>query len=106
MGFADLLAAGDRAAREILGSEIVYTPGTGAPVTVNGIFDALYVRADPAGEPGISTSGPAVFLTLADLPSDPYTDDDATVTVGGTVYAAHTVQKDGQGAVVMLLHLV
>lgn len=106
MGFADLLAAGDRAVRQALGdATIVYTPGVGDPETVTGIFDAAYVRVE-AGPAGISSSGPAVFLTLDDLPSDPKTDTDATVTIGGVEYTPHEVHPDGLGGVFLLLHLV
>ncbi len=105
MGFAELLAIGDRATREILGSPVIYTPGTGDPVTVTGIFDKGYVRVD-LGNPGVASYGPAVFLTLADLPSDPVADTDATVTIGGVAYLPHEPQPDGLGGIVLLLHEV
>ena len=76
MGWPALLAAADRAALQHLGGAVRYAPTAGAPVDVEGIFDATFVRAD-AGQAGVVTSGPAVFLRLADLPSDPETDDPA-----------------------------
>jgi hypothetical protein len=51
------------------------------------------------------SAGPAVFLTLSDLPSDPGADPDAVVTVDGVRYTTREVQKDGMGGVVLLLHL-
>lgn len=105
MRFAELLAAGDRAVRQQLGGPVTYTPSVGSPVPVTGIFDKAYVRVD-AGEPGISSFGPAVFLTLADLPSDPSVDLTATVTIGGDTYLPHERQPDGLGGILLLLHLV
>lgn len=105
MGFAELLAAVDRTARRQLGCPVVYTPGAGSPVTVNGIFDRTYVR-DDLGTPGVATSGPAVFLTIADLTSNPITDAAATVTIAGLTYTCHEPQPDGMGGVILLLHLV
>jgi Phage Head-Tail Attachment len=104
VAFADLMAVGDRSVRGILGESITYTPGASAGVVVSGIFSEQYTRVDPGGNPGVSSTGPAVFLTLADLPSDPRTDIAARVTVGGVVYAIHEVQPDGLGAVHLLLH--
>jgi hypothetical protein len=102
VSFASFLATADRSVRGILGGPVTYTPGTGAPVVVQGVFDAAFVHAD-LGEAGVSTSGPAVFLTLADLPSDPSADLAATVTVGGITYKPREVQPDGLGGVRLLL---
>lgn len=107
MSFDALLANADRLTREQLGESIVYTPGTGSPVTVDGVFDDAFVVAGmDVGEAGIATSGPAVFLTLTDLPSDPQVDTAATVTrvKTGLSYTTHTPRPDGQGAILLLLH--
>jgi hypothetical protein len=103
VGFTDLLENADRAVRQVLGSAITYTPGVGSPVTVQGVFDAAYVRAD-AGQAGVSTASPAVFLRLSELPTDPR-EDSPTVTVGGVDYSVHEVEPDGLGGVRLLLHL-
>lgn len=105
MGFADLLTMIDRPVRGNLGGPVTYSPAVGGPVVVQGIFDQQYQRID-LGTAGVSSTGPAVFLTLADLPSSPETDTAATVTIAGRVYLAHEVQPDGLGGVVLLLHLV
>lgn len=104
MAFADLLAVADRAIQTHLGGPVVYESSSGAAATVRGVFDAAYVRMD-AGQPGVSTSGPAVFLTLADLPSDPGIDD-PVLTIDGSQYRAHEAKKDGKGGVLILLHEV
>jgi hypothetical protein len=107
MDFADLMAVVDSAVVSSgpLTGRVTYTPTVGAAVVVRGVFDAVYNRVD-AGEAGVSSSGPAVSLVLADLPSDPEEDATATVTVSGVMYTAHEVKKDGMGVVTMLLHKV
>lgn len=99
------MAVGDRIVRSQLGEDdpITYTPGVGDPVFVTGVFDDAYLRVD-AGQPGIASSGPAVFLSLGDLPTDPETDTAATVTIAGVMYSPYEVQKDGLGAVLLHLH--
>ena len=106
MDFSELMALTDRASLDgPLGGSVTYTPGVGSSETVRGIFDAVHQLVD-AGTPGVSLSGPVVFLLLEDLPSDPEEDLDATVTVGSTEYSFREVQKDGQGGVRILLHKV
>lgn len=105
MGFSDLLAGADSVVRAKLGDAVTYTPGTGAPVTVNGVFDSAYVLAE-SGRGGVATSGPAVFLSLADLPSDPTKDLAARVTVNGVTYKPREPKPDGLGGVLLLLHEV
>lgn len=102
--FAGLLAMVDRPLLGNLGGTVTYSPAVGAPVDVVGIFDQQYQRID-LGTAGVSSTGPAVFLTLADLPSNPDTDTAATVTIAGVTYLFHEVQPDGLGGVVLLLHL-
>ena len=103
MAFAALLATADGSVLAHLGETVQYTVTAGAAVPVRGIFDAAYVRVE-AGDPGVSSSGPAVFFRLEDLPSDPEADEGALVTVNGSVYRVTECQKDGQGGVLLLLH--
>ena len=104
MGFVDLLARGDAAIRARLGDDavITYSPGTGAPATVAGIFDRAYREVEADGVT-VSSTSPAVFLSLADLPSDPSSDLAATVTVNGTQYRIKDPRPDGMGAVLLML---
>ncbi len=106
MGFADLVAAGDRAVQASLGSVPVhYVPAFGTPpaVDVTGIFDPEFRGALDTSQQGVAVLGPAVFLSLASLPIDPATDD-PVITVAGIDYRMREVQKDGMGGV--MLHLV
>jgi hypothetical protein len=103
VGFAELLAAVDVTALDILGGGVTYTPTGGPAADVEGIFDAAYVRVE-AGEAGMSSVGPALFCRSEDLPSDPDTDLTATVTVGGVVYRVREAQPDGLGGLRLYLH--
>lgn len=104
MAFPDLLLAADRAILQNVGGSVRYASGVGAIADVDGVFDAAYVR-QVAGTPGVMSAGPAVFLRVADLTSDPEEDSAASVTIGGTNYTIREVKKDGLGGVVLLLSL-
>lgn len=85
------------------GVPTTYDPaGASPPVTVRGIFDAAYVRAE-VGEAAVSSAEPMVFYRLADLPVDPAVAA-PVITVDGVVYVVIDVQKDSQGGVRLLLH--
>ena len=105
MAFTDLMAVADSTIRQQLGGPVVYTPGVGVAVTVRGIFTAPHTQVDVGDQGGgVSTVSPTVFLTLADLPSDPKADTAARVTIAGATYQAHDVHPDGMGGALLLLH--
>lgn len=86
------------------GREVTYRPGTGDPVVVTGLFEEAYSLAS-ASDAGVSSSGPAVFFRLEDLPSDPAADTgDVEVVIGTKAYRRREVRPDGQGGVLILLH--
>lgn len=104
MSFAALIAAADRAVLSHLGGvAIEYQPEGGVPVTVQGIFDPAHVLADQGGS-GVETVRPAVWLRLADLPTDPI-ETNPTIIVGGVRYNVLERRADGQvgGSVVLVL---
>lgn len=101
--FASLVERNDRAVQAHLGGSVTYAPTVGQPVTVKGVFDEAYERVDGFGS-GVSSSGPAVHVTLADLPSDPATDVEALITINGQSYKAREVKPDGMGGAMLLLH--
>lgn len=107
MTFATHLARMDRAVRKRTGGPVTYTPGAGVAVTVDGIFDQAYRLVD-LQQAGVASTAPAVFLTLSDLPSDPLTDKQATVTIGGVTFTwlHNRCEPDGQGGVLLFLHKV
>lgn len=103
MDFAARLAAADSAALQHLGGAVRYTPSTGPAVDVSGVFDAGFVPTVNQQQPGVVGYGPAVFLRLADLPTDPE-DDEPLITIAGVDYRVREPQKDGMGGVVLLLY--
>lgn len=100
--FAGLMVTADALVRQALGQSVNYYPTVGSPVTVHGIFDASYVKLENA-QAGVSSTGPAVFLALADLPSDPSTDITATIAVGLLTYRVRECEPDGLGGVLLYL---
>lgn len=103
MSFSSLLGNIDRVTVDQLGDAVTYNPTVGDSVECSGIFDAVYVRVD-TGQAGVSTSGPAVFLLLADIePNDPETDSTATITYDGSDYEIREIEKDGKGGARLLL---
>lgn len=85
------------------GETVIYRSGNLVEVELRSIFDNSFEMA-PAGDVGVISSGPAVFARLSDLPSDPETDHNAIVFVNGVGYKINEPHKDGQGAIVLLLH--
>jgi hypothetical protein len=106
MAFADLVATVDRAVRDRLGGvAVVYAPKVGSPpiaaVTVQGIYDEQTLLVDE-GEAGAEMLGPAVFLRLEELPTDPE-DDDPAITVSGKTYRVRDRRRDGLGGIRLTL---
>lgn len=107
MAWTDFLEKTDEAALSILGSNVTYSSGSSS-TTVRGIFERQHSRSvDPDAAGVISggvDGGPAVFLRLSDLPTDPESDANASVIVGGVVYTVRKAIKDGHGGVLCLLN--
>lgn len=101
MPWDSLLATADRAVASGLGRDVTYAPAVGSPVVVKGIYDAAHLETT-GGFAGVTTSTPAVWLQLADLPTDPEADE-PTITVGVKSFTVSEVHKDGNGAGVTLL---
>ena len=99
--FDELVARIDRAILANLGSvPVTYQPAVGDPVEVTGMFDAQYVLADSSAEASVETLGPAVFLLLEDLPTDPV-DDEPTLTIRGRNYRVRSRSPDGFGGILL-----
>ncbi len=104
--FAALVLQMDRAATAHLGGQpVIYAPETGAPVTISGVFDELYVLAKGEPDTGVGVLGPAVFLRLEDIPVDPEVDD-PILTIGGLDYEVIERRPDGLGGIVLPLRRV
>lgn len=90
------------------GVPVTYEPQyaqDGAPVTVTGLYDAQFVLAKGGADAGVESLGPAVFLRLSDLPTDPEVDE-PTITVGLSRYRVTERRPDGCGGVLLVLRLV
>lgn len=100
--FRDAVAAMDKAIVRDLGDQnTTYITERGEEIQVPGIFDARHQLVD-AGEAGVSSTAPAVFYRLQDLPVDP-SDEEPTVIVDGATYKTVDVKKDGLGGVWIVL---
>jgi hypothetical protein len=111
MSFRDLVARARRAAIAAFGegeeTPIVFTPPAGPAVSVDGIFSEVYVLAQGNSEGSVETIGPAVFLELADLPTDPEDDEDDAIrlTIRGEIYRVTERRPDGMGGIVLAVRL-
>lgn len=104
--FSDLVLLADRKVQGNLGGEpVIYTPQVGAPVTVTGVYDEVYVLAKGDPLAGVETLGPAVFLRLEDLPVDPEFDE-PILTIHSLDYRVIERRPDGIGGIVLALRLV
>lgn len=90
--------------------QITYTPASGPPVIVSGIFDEIYQLAKGDPEAGVETLGPAVFLRLVSLPIDPELDDPTIIISGAPTgdgtYRVTERRPAGLGAIVLALRRV
>lgn len=103
MGFADLVAAADRAVQDKLGGEpVFYQPEAGAAAVAVGVFDEVYILAKGDPEAGVETVGPAVFFRLEDLPTNPE-DDEPILTIRTVTYRVIERRPDGLGGVLLVL---
>ena len=105
MGYADLIERADRAALDHLGSvTVTYAPEDEDedPVEVDGIFDENYVLLSPHTS-AVEQSGPAVWLRLEDLPTDPR-EEEPTLTIDGVDYQVRERIIDSIGGIRLLLH--
>ena len=102
--FSAAILAADRAAQSLLGGQpVTYAPEVGSPVSITGIFDSVFVLVRGGDVPaGVEALGPAVFLRLEDIPSDPELDD-PTLTINGTDYVVIERVPDGIGGIVLAL---
>lgn len=87
-----------------LGQSVTYTPVTGDPATVNGVFSADYYAAMEDGSLQAESSKPAVSLSQSDCPNAAEGDQ---FSISGTDYvAAAPPQPDSFGMVMFILHEV
>lgn len=105
--FKTLVEQVDRSVQANLGGvPVIYQPAIGAPVTVTGVFDSQFVLVEgTTGDAGVEALGPAVFLRLDDLPTDPEVDT-PTLTIASVIYRVVERRPDGFGGIVLVLRTV
>jgi hypothetical protein len=81
---------------DILGRDITYTPITGDPVEIKGLFDNAYVEID-----GMMSLKAILRIDLADLALLPAKGDE--VTIASTDYAVTESREDGHGGTTLIL---
>lgn len=101
MAFSDLTDRALGAIKDAFGSSVTYTPTSGSPVTIDGVFNRRYYEL-VEGDVPVSTDQPNLLVRIADLAADPVEGDE--VTVSGQTYRVYRVEKDGEGAALLLLH--
>ena len=104
MGWTDLTTRIQEAGQTIFGETVTYTPTSGTPETVTGIFDAEHHFQEVIGETVIETSRPRLVVRSASLSTDPVRTN--TVAVRGVTYTVLEVQPDGQGDIELILEKV
>lgn len=107
MSFDELVAEVDEVVKSDLGGEtILYRTDLGGPaVPVTGIFDEPYILAKGSAEAGVEALEPSVWVSLADLPEHPETDE-PTLTIRGNEYRVTERRPDGKGGIVLALRRV
>lgn len=101
MTWAALIAGVDARVVDTFRDDAIYTPAVGDPVPVRCVFDRAYLLAADVGGPGVSTTAPAAFVRLEDLPGDPPPYGD--LQVRGVDYRVTEPKPDGQGGVLLVL---
>jgi hypothetical protein len=83
----------------IFGTPATYTPISGDPVEINGVFDNAYIESQ-----GVSSLKPVLRIRLSDLAASPAKGDQ--VTVSSTTYRVLSSENDSYGAALLILQKV
>ncbi len=104
-----MVALMDGTVQAVLGDgAVTYRPGVQGVdrVQVAGPFDASYKLVSSGGdEAGVETVTPAVFIQIADLPTDPMIDN-PTLVIGGLTYKVTGRHPADFGSIVLTLRQV
>lgn len=84
---------------------VVYTPASGSPYSIRGVFDENYQTIDPNSMTMISTTHPVLLVRLSDLDSVPGKGDRVTVRTN-RVFTVTKMEPDGRGGALLILHKV
>lgn len=93
--------------RDAFGEAVTYTPQTGAPFAINGVYDDAYVEVTAAGDGSAVTSTfPVLGVLLSDFPSPPLQGDQYTVTRTGETLVVKEVRPDSHGWAILRSNLL
>jgi hypothetical protein len=106
MGLVDLPSLGGPCI-DAWGQPVTYSPATGLPFTINGVFDEAYREVDPSGSGiGLTSASPMLGVNLSDLPNPPLQDDQLTIQSSGSIYIVKEVRVDSHGWAQLMLNKV
>ena len=85
----------------VFGEPIVYTPQSGAPFPITGVFDTAYLPVSLDSDPTVITARPVCGIRLSDFPAgfDPTQAQGDQITRTGTnvAYVVKAAKNDGHG---------
>lgn len=85
--------------------QVTYThAGSLTSYTLDGIFEAESVEADPDTGVAVISNSPQISFKLSDMEADPDMND--TIVIRGVTYRVKEPQFDGQGTVTLRLFRV
>lgn len=99
MSFKDLQTAVNNACNQVFGDDVLYTPVSGSPVTIRGVFSQSYVEVEQ-----VQSLKPTLFISLTDLVDEPRRGDQ--VTVDTDTYRVLVSQPDFAGGATLILQAV
>ncbi len=100
------MARVDKAVMRHVGSvPVLYQSSVSRHVTIQGVFSAPYALAKGAAEAGVESSGPSVFLRVADLPTD-IDHDEPVLGIDGSNYRVVERSPDGAGGITLHLRAI
>jgi hypothetical protein len=99
MSFKQLEAAIVNIGNQVFGEDVTYTPVSGSPVTIRGVFSHKWVEVSD-----VSTFKPTLIIALSDLSAPPKNGD--TVVVETTTYRVMISQPDSFGGAILILQAV
>lgn len=99
MSFRDLEAAVIGITNTTFGTPATYTPVSGDPVEINGVFDNAFVEVL-----GVPSLKPVLRIALSDLEAAPAKGDQ--VTINATEYKVMSSEADSYGGSLLVLQKV
>lgn len=103
VNFESLAKTAFTSVKNVLGTEVIYTPKTGGIFNIRGVFDDRGEEIDPDSERLISTNAFTLGIKFADLPKLPVKGD--RVQIQGVKYQVINILEDGALDASTVLHL-